>query len=78
VNGDGEQRLQAWGRIALGVILAALAGLCTYNVAVNGSGNGLVYLVGGLPILAGAVIVGWGVRDLRRLSSRSDVESSDD
>ena len=50
--------------MAVGAIVVGLCGLCTYRVSTGGGGYGLEYIVGGIPILAGAFVIVKGYRRL--------------
>lgn len=53
--------------IAVGAIIVGLCGACTLNVARSGGGYGMEYIVGGVPILLGGLLMVRGCLDLLAL-----------
>jgi hypothetical protein len=72
-----EERFTAWVMVAAGVIVMGLCGLCTYEVSAAGGGNELVYIVGGVPILAGGFAVVMGCVSLARLQRKPPPKPDD-
>jgi hypothetical protein len=72
-----EQRFQARIMVAVGAMVVGLCSLCTYKVSTSGGGYGLEYVVGGIPILAGAFIFAKGCLTLARTRRRPSPKRDD-